>query len=169
MPDRPGSVAWHERMKKVDSSQHPSPRAGRDTLVLPVRPEVSVSHADKCDALVGFCERVGDLTKALLSEGPDQGLNVSLYTEILHEMRRDSAPLRRAPEELARDLATLATTQLSSQRLPEHSQYWLAVTSALAAATRTVMPELSKELSDSQSTILQHHAESSGPYQERYS
>jgi hypothetical protein len=118
---------------------------------------------------LGFCERVTGLTKALLSDRTDQGLNVSLYTEILQEMKSDSAPLRRVPEELARDLATLVTTQLSSQIVTEHPQYWLAVTSALAAATRTVMPALSKELSESQSTILQHQAESTGPYQERYS
>jgi hypothetical protein len=156
-------------MKKVESSQHPSPRTATDTLVLPSRPDLSVSHADTCDALLGFCERVTGLTKALLSDRTDQGLNVSLYTEILQDMRSDSAPSSRVPEELARDLATLVTTQLSSQVVPEHSQYWLAVTSALAAATRTVMPALSEELSESQSTILQHQAESTGPYQERYS
>ncbi len=156
-------------MKTVDSFQQSSPRTGTDTLALPSRPEVSVSHADTCDALLGFCQRVTDLTKALLSDRTDQGLNVSLYTEILQEMKSDCAPLRRVPEELARDLATLVTTQLSSQIVTEHPQYWLAVTSALAAATRTVMPALSKELSESQSTILQHQAESTGPYQERYS
>ena len=156
-------------MKTVDSFKQSSPRTGADTLVLPSRPEVSVSHADTCDALLGFCERVTDLTKALLSDRTDQGLNVSLYTEILQEMRSDSAPSRGVPEELARDLATLVTTQLSSQLIPERSQYWLAVTSALAAATRAVMPQLSEELSESQSTILQHQAEGTGLSHERYS
>jgi len=141
-------------------------------LSLPPRPEIEVSHAEKCDALIAFCGRASELRRSLSPTSPCVGSDLSLYVTLVQKMRegdsyRTSGSAERlptaaatTPDEVARDLATLVTTHLGGCNDPEDAQFWLAVTSALSAATRETMPTLSETLRTTQSTILGQNAKS---------
>lgn len=144
-------------------------------LTLPQRPEVTATYTEKVQALLAFCERAIELQTTLRFQPSHQAPDFSTFISLLNDMKPRSegdlatpptAASMRSPEAVATELATLATAQLSSQLVGERLGYWLAVMSALSAATRTTMPNVSREVEEAQTTILKLRAESPSYYRE---
>jgi len=134
---------------------------------LPGRTLVEASLSEKSDALLAFCDRANFLKQTLCLTKPPKGGDFGLHTERLTTISKQVGA-GETPEGIALDLATLVTTYLNSNLNAEEAQYWLAVTSALIAATRETMPKFSNSLNETRSAIFARQAEISVPYPERY-
>jgi hypothetical protein len=122
-----------------------------------------------CDALLAFCDRATSITKTIGGSLRSHPIDLTPYVNNLTRMRGGtSSGVGIKPAALANDLSELVTIQLGSHLSTPDAQYWIAITTAFAAAVRTALPELSESVSDTQSDIIQQHAQSTIPYKERY-
>lgn len=126
-----------------------------------LKTEVPVS--DKCDALLNVCERATKLQSELLIDSTAPRTNFTSYATVLHRIRSQSEGeslsfSSETPEGVAVDLFTLSSAYLSTQLTHDLFHYWVAVTSALTAATRATMPTLSDQFSDTLSALVVNRA-----------
>lgn len=136
---------------------------------LPLRPQAPASHTEVCDALLAFCERASNITETLGGSLKSNPIDLTPYVNNLTRMReRASSGVGITPAAIANDLSALVTIQLGSHLSTPDAQYWMAITTAFAAAIRTALPRLSESVSDTQSDIIQQHAQSTIRYKERY-
>jgi hypothetical protein len=122
-----------------------------------LQPEGSITK--KCDALLQVCERAVQLQDEFLRDTAAPRTDFELYKAVLREIRSTSSESSesdpsKTPEAVALDLMTLTTAYLSTELTHEQSHYWLGVTSALTAATRTTMPALRERLINARSILF---------------
>lgn len=130
-------------------------------LFVPPQPESTplpqASITEKCDALLDVCERALQLQEELL-HGSTPRTDFTPYQTNLREIRTtpcegSEADPTKTPEAVALNLMTLASAYLSTDLTHEQCIYWIRVTSALTAATRTTMPDLCELLIDTRSKL----------------
>jgi hypothetical protein len=143
------------------SPRHESNPKELGELLVPPQPEsISLPEAsvtEKCDALLDFCERALQLQDDLLRNSSPR-TDFTPYQTTLREIRATAsegseADAAKTPEAVALNLMTLASAYLSTDLTHEQSIYWMRVTSALTAATRTTMPDLCELLIDTRSKL----------------
>lgn len=138
------------------SPRHENNTTDLGDLLVPPQPEASIS--EKCDALLTFCERALELQDELLRDSSARRTDFTPYQTNLREIRAtpsegSEADPTKTPEAVALNLMTLAAAYLSTDLTHEQSIYWIRVTSALTAATRTTMPDLCELLIDTRSKL----------------
>lgn len=150
------------------SHLHQPSRTQEEGLALPPRPQVEASLSEKCDALLAFCQRAQELQSILRSPSAPPTSDFSVFGTTIQALKDGKLP-GETPEKIALDLATLAVNHLGSHLGDSDSVYWLRVSSALAAATRSTMPDISERVGSARSDLLERQAQSTIAYQERFS
>jgi cytidylate kinase len=122
-----------------------------------------------CDALLAFCDRATSITKTIGGSLKSEPVDLTPYVNNLTRMRENrSSSSELSLKDLAQDLSALVTIKLGSHLSTPDAQYWIAITTAFSAATRTVLPALSELVADTQSQIIEREAQSTIRYKERY-
>ena len=145
-----------------------SKRVAAQQVSLPSRPYTPAPHTSVCDALLAFCERATNITQTLGGSLKSQPIDLTPY--INHLTRMQEAPTSGSEislKDLANDLSTFVTIRLGSHLSSPDAPYWIAITTAFAAATRTALPSLSELVTETQSEIIRQEAQSTIRYKER--
>jgi hypothetical protein len=129
---------------------------------------VEASLSEKCDALLVFCQRAMELKGTLRSPSAPPTSDFSAFRTTIQALKEGKLP-EETPEKIALDLAALSVTHLGSHLGDTDSVYWLGVSSALSAATRSTMPHISERVGSARSDLLERQAQSTVSYQERFS
>ncbi len=164
-PPRTSPVAGAYRRTRMVQQRtlHQNNRADLSDLSVPrqptLAPQPEATTTEKCDALLQFCERARQLQDNFSGHHSSPRTDFTPYQTILGEIRSTSSESSesdpsKTPEAVALDLMTLTTAYLSSELTHEQSHYWLGVTSALTAATRTTMPALRERLINARSILF---------------